>query len=140
MNNVANSYPEDIRDSEVATEEYSVLAKKATVNSNYISQISAMYRSGKEMSDNEYTVMDQPEPTYCPVHPDRTIVYFCCQWYKLVWSHCMFQQHNGHELSQLSEIYKNVTDNVASLATEITTIRKRIIMSKKYLEKVSFIF
>lgn len=49
----------------------------------------------------------------------------------------MFHNHNGHELSQLTEIYSNVTGNIDALGVELANMKKRMTMSQEYLEKVS---
>lgn len=47
----------------------------------------------------------------------------------------MFHNHNGHELSQITEIYKNVTTNVTALNAEINSVKKKLEMSQTYLDK-----
>ena len=127
---------QEINESEEMTEDYSIMAKKATVNSNYFSQNSLRQKEFQDEPENRIDNGDMEGPYFWIKHPDRTLVYFWCQCYKLVWSKCMFHFHNGHELSQIADIFTNVTDNISTLGSEIRNVRKRISMSQAYLEKV----
>jgi len=59
----------------------------------------------------------------CPQHPEKLIEYFCRVCQELVCPRCMFESHNGHELSQLEEVTGIVRRNVTDLRALMESTR-----------------
>lgn len=116
-NNDPSIYQNELRKSEELTEEYSNIDNKPP-NSNYVSNLSINNTS------SNHPDYDPTSPYNCPKHPDRQVEYFCCECYSLVCPKCMFHLHNGHSLSQISPIYSNITENLSSLSSSISSVRK----------------
>ncbi|CDW72594.1 kelch motif family protein [Stylonychia lemnae] len=108
----------------------SILNQSPTLNNR--SSPSKQIMSQRQASKIEKQ-LTQSSKFYCKIHAERFIEYYCQQCHQSVCSRCMFENHNGHELSQIDDALKLMRSKLLSFDEKLVEVIKENEESKNIL-------